>query len=205
MNTMVTKSKIKIGFLIFICFAGFIVIIISKPLLNTGNYSYIPEEDKSYFMIKSANGDNSSPVIAFIKPDNNDTIITGKYFDIIVNITDENPPLPGNVSIEISNATVSLFNASMTIDAGDQWFFIWDNITSYPNEITYTFRVTAKDSSTNENVGMSGLISVYVDIYSSRNPGFINGIIYIIVASLLIAGILVYFNRKKAFLTPSRI
>ncbi|MBY8991204.1 MAG: hypothetical protein KGD58_10665 [Candidatus Lokiarchaeota archaeon] len=201
---MVTKSKIKIGFLIFICFAGFIVIIISKPLLSSCNYNCIPEEDKSYFMIKSANGDNSSPVIVFIKPDNNDTIITRNYYDIIVNVTDDTPPLMGNVSIEISNTTISLFNASMIKDEGDQWFFIWSNITSYPNELTYTFQVIAKDSSSNENVGMSGLISVYVDIYSSRNPGFINGIIYVIVASLLIAGILVYFNRKKAFLTPSR-
>jgi hypothetical protein len=201
---MVTKSKIKIGFLIFICLAGFTVFIISKPLLSTSNYGYITEQDKPYIVIKSANGDNSSPVITFIKPDNNDTVVTKNSFDIIVNVTDENPPLLGNVSIEISNGTVSFFNASMIKDEGDQWFFIWNNITAYPSEQTYYLQATAKDSSSNENVGISGLISVYVEIYTSRNPGFINGIIYVAVASLLIAGILVYFNRKKALMTPSR-
>jgi len=201
---MVTKSKIKIGFLILICFASFTVIIISKTEIYPHDYGYITEEDKSSFTVKSANNDTDPPVITFIKPDNNDSIITGNNYDIRVNVADVNPPLQGNVSIEISNATVSLFNASMLKDEGDQWFFIWDNITSYPNEVTYTFEVSAKDSSSNENVGMSGLLSVYVEIYSSRNPGFINGVIYIIIASLLIAGILVYFNRKRAFLTPSR-
>lgn len=204
MNTMVIKSKIKIAFLIFISLASFTVFIISKPLLGSGDVGYNTEEDKSYFIIKSANGDNSSPVIEFIKPDNNNTIITTSYFDVIVNITDLNPPLPGNVSIEVSNATVSFFNASMIRDEENQWAFIWINITAYPNENTYNFRVTAKDSSSNENVGISGLINVYVDIYISSSPGFINGIIYVIVASLLIAGILVYFNRKRAILTPSR-
>ena len=204
MNNMVTKSKIKIAFLISICFASFAVFNISKPLLGSGDVGYNTEEDKSYFIIKSANGDTSSPVIEFIKPDNNDTIITNSYFDVIVNITDENPPLPGNVSIEVSNATVSFFNASMIRDEENQWVFIWINITAYPNENTYNFRVTAKDSSSNENVGISGVVSVYLELYSSRNPGFINAIIYVIVASLLIAGILVYFNRKRAILTPNR-
>jgi hypothetical protein len=204
MDTMVTKSKIKIAFLIFIFFASFTVFIISKTPSSTRDYSYVSEENQSFFTIRSANGDNSSPVITFIKPDNNDTIITGNYFDIIVNITDLNPPLPGNVSIEISNATISLFNASMIKDVGNQWYFIWGNITSYPNKLTYTFEVYAKDSSSNENVGRSGVLSVYVELYSSRNPGFIYGIIYIIVGSFLIAGILVLFNRKRASLTPGR-
>jgi hypothetical protein len=201
---MVIKSKIKIAFLIFISLASFTVFIISKPLLGSGDVGYNTEEDKSYFIIKSANGDNSSPVIEFIKPDNNDTIITNSYFDVIVNITDENPPLPGKVSIEVSNATVSFFNASMIRDEENQWAFIWINITAYPNENTYNFRVIAKDSSSNENVGISGVVSVYLELHSSRSPGFINGIIYVIVASLLIAGILVYFNRKRAILTPNR-
>jgi hypothetical protein len=121
-----------------------------------------------------------------------------------VNITDDNLPLPGNVSIEVSNATVSFFNASMIRDEENQWAFIWINITAYPNENTYNFRVIAKDSSSNENVGISGVVSVYLELHSSRSPGFINGIIYVIVASLLIAGILVYFNRKRAILTPNR-
>jgi len=200
MNTIKTKSKIKISFLIFFCLTGFTVFIISKPSLSTYGYDHITNE--SSFTLKSANNDTSAPIILFIKPDNNDTIITGNYFDIIVNITDENPPIPGNVTLEISNATVSLFNVSMI--KGVQWFFIWENISSYTNELTYYFQVTARDSSLNENVGKSEVISIYVDIYTSRNPGFINGVIYIIVASLLIAGILVYFNRKKAFITPKR-
>jgi hypothetical protein len=200
MNTMVKKGKIKIRFLVFICLVGFMVFSVSNPPRS----DFITEDDLPSFTIKSANNDTTAPTIIFIKPDNNDSIINVNYYDVIVNITDENPPLPGNVSIEISNATDSLFNATMTKDVDGRWYFIWNNLTAYDNEQTYIMQVSAKDSSSNENIGKSEEISIYVEIYSSRSPGFINGIIYIIVASLLIAGILVYFNRKKAIMTPRR-
>ena len=123
MSAMITNSKIKIVFLISICFMSFTALIITNTSLSYNDSVNILREENYSFTIKTANGDTSSPVISFLKPDTNNTKITGNYYEIIVNITDENPPLPGNVSIEISNATVSLFNASMTYDEGDQWFY----------------------------------------------------------------------------------
>ena len=197
MNAMLTKRKTKIVLLFIICFANLTVLIIPQTPLTTIGTDDIMDERKFPYTIKSANNDTDAPVIVFIKPDINDTTITVKYYDIIVNIIDDNPPLPGNVSIEISNATASLFNASMIKDEGSEWFFIWDNITSYPNHITYLFKVTAKDSSVNENIGLSGVIYIYVEIYYSNPLGFLYGILSIVMASMLIACVLVYFTRKR--------
>lgn len=197
MNAMLTERKTKIVLLFIICFANLTVLIIPQTPLTTIGTDDIMDERKFPYTIKSANNDTDAPVIVFIKPDINDTTITVKYYDIIVNIIDDNPPLPGNVSIEISNATASLFNASMIKDEGSEWFFIWDNITSYPNHITYLFKVTAKDSSVNENIGLSGVIYIYVEIYYSNPLGFLYGILSIVMASMLIACVLVYFTRKR--------
>ncbi|MFX0165346.1 MAG: hypothetical protein ACFE9V_08500 [Candidatus Hodarchaeota archaeon] len=149
-------------------------------------------------MIKSANNDTTPPVIIFIQPETNNLTIKSKSYDIIVNITDSNPPLPGNVSLEISNASTSLFNSSMTLFGEDEWFFTWDNISSYPNREVYSFKVKAKDSSVNENIGISPVINVYVEI--SKSPGILSIIFYIVAASLLIAGISVYINKKHRHL-----
>ena len=197
MNAMLTERKTKIVLLFIICSANLTVLIIPKTPLTTIGTDDIMDECKLPYAIKSANNDTDAPVIVFIKPDINDTTITVKYYDIIVNITDDNPPLPGNVSIEISNATTSLFNASMIKDEGGVWFFIWDNITSYPNHITYLFKVTAIDSSVNKNIGLSGVIYIHVEIYSSNPLEFLYGILSIIMASMLIACVLVYFTRKR--------
>lgn len=202
MNAMSTKRKTKIVLLFIICFANLTVLIIPQTPLTTIGTDDIMDERKFPYTIKAANNDTDAPVIVFIKPDINDTTVTGKFYEIIVNITDDNPPLPGNVSIEISNATTSLFNASMI--KGVEWFFIWDNVTSYPNHITYFFKVTAKDSSVNENIGMSGVIYIYVAIYSSNSPGILFVMLYIIMISVVIAGILVYLNKKSNRLSLSR-
>lgn len=194
MNIMVIKSKIKILFLILICSILVNTTHLFREPLDLANESI----DKS---IKIANGDTSPPVISFIKPDTNDTIITNKYFDIIVNITDENPPSYGNVSIEIFNSSVSFFRASMIEFEENQWLFIWNNITSYQNHNSYNLRVTAKDSSSNENTGISEVISVYLEVYISRHPGLINGILYVIMVTLIIAGIMAYFNKKRNLLS----
>ena len=203
MNTMLTKRKIKIVLLFIICFANLTLIIPQTPLTTIGTDD-IMDERKFPYTIKAANNDTDAPVIVFIKPDINGTTITVKYYDIIVIIIDDNPPLPGNVSIEISNATASLFNASMIKDEGSVWFFIWDNITSYPNHITYFFKVTAKDSSVNENIGLSGVIYIYMEIYSSNSPGILFVMLYIIMISVVIACVLVYFNKKSAEISSSR-
>ncbi len=202
MNAMLTKRKTKIVLLFIICFANLTVLIIPQTPLTTIGTDDIMDERKSPYTIKSANNDTDAPVIMFIQPNINITTITGKFYEIIVNIADDNPPLPGNVSIEISNSTMSLFNASMI--KGVEWFFIWDNMTSYPNYIIYFFKVTAKDSSVNENIGMSGVMYIYMAIYSSNSPEILFVMLYIIMVSVLFACILVYFNKKSAKLSLSR-
>lgn len=198
MNDMLTRSKIKIVLLLIICIVNLTVLIIPKATLTTIGTDDIMDESKIPYTIKSANNDTDAPVIVFIKPRINDTTVTGKTYDIIVNITEDNPPLPGNVSIEVSNSTTPLFNASMINDGGSEWSFTWDNITSYTNQVTYFFQVTAIDSSVNENSGMSGVIYIFVAISSSNFLGFLQGILFIVLASVLIAGVLVYINKKIA-------
>ena len=204
MCAMLTKRNIKIVLLFIICIASLTVLIIPQKTLTSIGIDYITDERKFPYTIKSANNDTEAPVIAFIKPEVNDTIFTGKSYVIIVNITDDNQPLPGNVSIEISNATTSLFTASMIKDGGSEWSFTWDNITSYPNHLEYFFQVTAKDSSVNENLGISEVIFIYVAVYISRSWGFLFDILSLIIAAMLLACVLVYFNRKRASISSRR-
>ncbi|MFX1374491.1 MAG: hypothetical protein ACFFA0_01645 [Promethearchaeota archaeon] len=190
-------KNIKIVLLIIISCISLTISLVS-PLSSTNFGLDDNNKDKSIpFMIKTANNDTSAPVITFINPDNNDTIIRSNNFDIIANITDSNPPLPGNVSIEILNVTNSLFNASMTMINDDEWLFTWNNITSYPNQETYILKVTAKDSSENKNIGTSSNIEVYIDIYYSPSPGILNIIIFIILTFLILMGIMFYINKRR--------
>jgi len=140
--------------------------------------------------------DTTVPVIAYIQPDTNNTIITMSYFEFIVNITDDNQPLPGNVSIEISNSTTSFFNATMIFNGGSVWFFNWDNISSFINGKTYIVRIWSKDSSSNENVGLSNVLYVILDLYVSSSISFISGILYILAVSVIIILIIAYLNKK---------
>jgi len=179
--------------------------------INSNYFNRANDHERSYTsfqkyspFVSAPGNDTAVPVIVFIQPDTNNTKITTRDFDFIVNITDDNQPLPGNVSIEISNSTTSFFNASMILFRGSEWFFNWDNISSFTNGKTYSVQIRAKDSSSNENVGLSNVLHVIVDVYISRSPGFISGILYIIAASVIIALIMVYFNKKR-LVTSSKI
>lgn len=179
--------------------------------INSNYFSRDNDLERSYTSFQkyspfvSAPGDDTTvPVITFIQPDTNGTIIRTGYFDFIVNITDDNQPLPGNVSIEISNSTTSFFNASMIFNGGSEWFFNWDNISSFTNGKTYIVQVWAKDSSSNENVGLSNVLYVILDVYVSNSPSFIAGVLYIIVAIVIIALIIAYFN-KRGLVASSKI
>ncbi|MFW9818573.1 MAG: hypothetical protein ACFFE5_03100 [Candidatus Thorarchaeota archaeon] len=143
------------------------------------------------------NNDTIAPVIILIQPENNNTIIRIKSYNIIANITDENPPVFGNVTLQISNFTHSLFNASMNFDGGDQWSFSWDNISLYPNKFYrgYIIQITAIDSSSDYNIGMSEKIYIYLNVHGD-SPGVLNIFLYLIIVCLLFAGIVVYLNRK---------
>jgi hypothetical protein len=168
--------------------------------LKISSLTGVSEEKKLLFTVKSSNADSTPPKITFVNPDVNNISIKTSYFEFMVNITDANPPLPGNVSIEISNNSTSLFNASMIFAEEDLWFFFWDNLTSFPNNEIYIIRITAKDSSSNENYGFSNYLNVILDYYNKNPPPLINVIIYIIVVCIIFALIMVILNKKRTFL-----
>ncbi|MFW9877081.1 MAG: hypothetical protein ACFFG0_28660 [Candidatus Thorarchaeota archaeon] len=193
---MLIKRAVKIVALAVACSIRCIFLFSLEKNLNVMDFSGTMH--KSTFTIQSAYNDTAAPIIVFIQPEIDDTTVSTKSYNIIVNVTDDNRPLPGNVSIESTNDTASLFNASMTLFNKNEWNLTWDNITSYPNEMNYYFQDTAKDSSTNENIGMSGVILVYVAFYNSSSPKFFLGILSIIIASIIIACVLVYLNKRIA-------
>lgn len=149
------------------------------------------------YISQGPSNDTTAPVITFIQPEINNTIIRIKSYTIIVNITDENPPLFGNVTFQLSNFSTFLFNASMSFMGGNQWNFNWDNISLYPNKFytVYILQIIAIDSSSNYNLGMSGEIYIYLNV-PGESPGILNIFLYLIIVCLLFAGIIVYLNRK---------
>ncbi len=189
MKHILTKRKFFI-FLVIVAYSLNLTIFLLTPKILSNDA----------FSLGAANDDTTAPVITFVKPDTNDTSIRTRYYDFIVNITDANPPLPGNVTIEISNASISFFNASMLYDQGIQWFFSWENTTSYPNENTYIIRVRAIDSSSNENAGLSNDLSVFLDINEGGGFDTLNFVLYIIAVVFIFALIMLYFNKKRVFL-----
>ncbi|MFW9989467.1 MAG: hypothetical protein ACFFC3_12500 [Candidatus Odinarchaeota archaeon] len=140
--------------------------------------------------------DTMSPVITFIQPLENYTRITTGQFNIIVNISDENPPLIGNVIIRISNLTNLLFNASMNKENEIQWSYNWNNISAYPNWEEYIIQIWANDSSLTKNLGKSEEFYIYLNL--SNGPEIWNIIIYLIVVSLIFAGLVIYLNKKTS-------
>jgi hypothetical protein len=145
----------------------------------------------------SAENESIAPIVVILIPEENNTLVILDLFYVIVNITDDNPPLPGNVTVEISNQTSSLFNASMTYTVASQWYFQWLNITSYANGETFIIKVRAFDSSANKNMGVSTELYIILDIPPSNTPGVINAVLYIIAACVLFALIMAYFSRKQ--------
>lgn len=157
---------------------------------SLNNYTY----QNLLFTPKIANNDTTAPIITFIQPSINYTTITQNSYIIIVNVSDENPPLYGNVTIKISNLTNTLFDTLMNNTGGEQWSFYWDNISLYPNYKTYILQVWAKDSSSNENGNWSEEFYIYISI--SKAPPLLNIILYFIAVSVIFAVIIVYMNRK---------
>ena len=193
-----------------------LIILISLLLTGANSQIYIDlnnQEDKGdllnindiLFISQGPNNDTTAPIITVIQPENNNTIIRIKSYTIIANITDENPPLYGNVTFQISNFTHFLFNASMNLDGGNQWSFNWDNISLYPNRFYrgYIIQIVAKDSSSDHNLGMSGEFYVYLNV-PGDTPGVLNILLYLLIVSLLFAGIVVYLNRKILRKVPGK-
>ena len=142
--------------------------------------------------------DTIPPRITFIQPNPTNILIVSKTYEIIVNITDDSPPLQGDVIIRVSNHSTFLFNGSMTLTGNSLWSFNWNNLTSYPNQENYTLRVWAKDSSPYKNSEWSEEYFIFVSIQSS--PGFLQIILFILIiifTSFIFAGVTVYFNKKN--------
>ncbi|MFX0041049.1 MAG: hypothetical protein ACFFCY_17900 [Promethearchaeota archaeon] len=152
---------------------------------------------ETFYHIQDSTNDTTAPTITFIQPAMNNTIIKTRSYIIKVNISDENPPIFGNVTFQISNITNYLFNTTMNYDGESQWSFNWNNITSYPHQVydVYIIQILAKDSSSNENLGISGEFYIYLNV-SGDSPGIWQVIIYILLVCFIIAAIVVFLNRR---------
>ena len=114
---------------------------------------------------QSTFNETNAPIIRFIQPTLNNTIIDQSSYTFIVNITDENPPLFGNVTLRISNSTEIFFDVSMSYNGDSMWSFTWNNISFYPNQFysEYFIRVRAIDNSSHHNLGFSEVYYIYLN------------------------------------------
>jgi len=191
----VLKKKNKRNLLKPIIFITLFLAIISFQIfnylgnLNENQNNYLNNE--GLFIAK----DNTAPIIIFLQPLVNNTIIQTTTYTIKANISDDNPPLYGNVTLQMSNHTAFLFNVTMEYDGENQWSFKWDNISTYPNLEVYIIQVWAKDSSPNENQGKSNEFYIYLNIITDA-PGILNLLLYVFAVSIIFAGIMIYLNKK---------
>lgn len=209
--TRVFKGNNQIKFpLILVCLILSIISIIALNqhidfILN--NYDENREEYSDKFSLYSNQPDLTGPNITFIQPNLNYTDIESKSYEIIVNITDEHPPLPlpGYVLVQISNSTELLINDSMTSAGGDLWTYKWENLSTYTNKMVYIIRVWAKDSSPNETSSLSEAWYVYLNISPRINLSMLMLVIYIVGSSAIFAVIIVFFNWLANRKLPSKV
>ena len=192
----VLKKKNKSNLLKPIIFITLFLAITSFQIFNyLGNKN---ENQDNYFnnegLFLAQLPDTTAPIITFLQPLENNTIIQTSTYTIKANISDDNPPLYGNVTLQISNHTAFLFNVTMEYDGENQWSFKWNNISAYPNLKTYIIQVWAKDSSPTKNQGKSNEFYIYLSIADA--PGILSVLLYIFAISLIFAVIIVYLNKK---------
>ena len=202
------NNKVKFPFII-ICLIFSTITIIALNLnidFILNNNSVNGEVDSDEFSIYSNQPDLTGPNITFIQPNLNWTNIESKSYEIIVNITDEHPPLPlpGYVLIQISNLTTLLINTSMTSAGGDTWTYKWENLSTYQNKMFYIIRVWAKDSSPNETSSLSEAWYVYLNISPGIDLSALMLVVYIFGSSVIFAVIIVFFNYLANRRLPSR-
>lgn len=193
------KKKLVLKTIIFITL---FLTLFNPPFFNYFENQKISDKN-ILFYAQGPTNESIAPIITFIKPEISSIVITQKSYKIIANITDDNPPLFGNVTFQISNLTNFLFNATMDYEGLNQWSFTWDNISSYPNQAykEYIIRIWATDSSTERNVGKSDDFYIYLNL-PGNSPGLLNVIFYISAVILIIAGLVVYMNKKLLPKTP---
>lgn len=178
----------------------FITLFLAITSFQIFNYlSNLNENQNNYFnnegLFIAQEPDTTAPIIIFLQPLVNNTIIQTTTYTIKVNISDDNPPLYGNVTLQMSNYTAFLFNVTMEYDGENQWSFKWDNISSYPNLDVYIIQVWAKDSSPTENQGKSNKFYIYL-IIKTDAPGILTLLLYVFAISIIFAGIIVCLNKK---------
>ncbi len=200
MKIMLEKNKLFIFSLIIILITlNTSFLIQQEPFISTISNSKM--EDINVHEIKeSANNDTVAPVITFVQPSTNNSEIKKDFYEIIVNVSDDHPPVSGNVIVQISNISTSLFNATMALEVDELWFFNWQNISSYPNYEFYKIEVWAKDSSLNGNNNWSRAYYVILNLSKKLSPGILNVAIYIFFVCIIFALIIVYFRKKSAFI-----
>ena len=200
MKIMLEKNKLFIFSLIIILITlNTSFLIQQEPFISTISNSKM-EDIKIHEIKESANNDTVAPVITFVQPSTNNSVIKKDFYEITVNVSDDHPPVSGNVIIQISNISTSLFNATMALEGDELWFFNWENISSYPNYEFYKIEVWAKDSSLNGNNNWSRAYYVILNLSKKLSPGILNVAIYIFFVCIIFALILVYFRKKSAFI-----
>ena len=207
--TRVPKRKNKAKFpLIIVCLIFSTVTILALNL----NINFILNHNDEYgedhsdeFLVYPNQPDLTGPNITFIQPNLNLTDIESKSYEIIVNITDDHPPLPGYVLVQISNLTELLINTSMTSAGGNTWTYMWENLSTYQNRMFYIIRVWAKDSSLNETSSLSDAWYVYLNISPGIDLSALMLVIYIFGSSAILAVIIVFFNWLANRKLPYRL
>ncbi|TKJ20374.1 MAG: hypothetical protein CEE43_12700 [Promethearchaeota archaeon Loki_b32] len=191
----VLKKNNKRNLLKPIIFITLFLAIISFQIFNyLGNLN---ENQNNYFNNEDLliAQDTTAPIIIFLQPLVNNTIIKPTTYTIKANISDDNPPLYGNVTLQMSNHTAFLFNVTMEYDGENLWSFKWDNISSYSNLDVYIIQVWAKDSSPDENQGKSNEFYIYLSIITDA-PGILTILLYVFAVSIIFAGVIVCLNKK---------
>ena len=203
MKLMFEKNKFFIFSLIIILITINTSFLIQQESF-TSTISKNKMEDINVYDIKqSANNDTVAPVITFVQPSINNSVIKKKFYEIIANVSDDHPPVSGNVIVQISNISTTLFNATMALESDELWFFNWENISSYPNYEFYKIEVWAKDSSLNANNNWSRAYYVILNLSEKLTPSILNVAIYIFFVCIIFALIFAYFRKKSAFIRPT--
>ncbi|MFX1366234.1 MAG: hypothetical protein ACFFCE_07050 [Promethearchaeota archaeon] len=197
MALVLNGKERKIFFKDIILYILFLVLVMFHYyafLWNQDDFRNHLTDNRDVYIAQGSDEDTSSPIISFINPSENNTIINVYTFIIEVNVSDENPPLNGSVTLQISNQTTSLFNATMFYENENLWFYYWSNVSAYSNGGEYIIQISAKDSSLSENVGKSEEYYVYINL--PKSPGIFNVIFFFFIVSLISTGICVYLNKN---------
>jgi hypothetical protein len=184
----------KVFILLIIVATSFSTIILMN--FESVKFNHYGTENQNEFSIKLSQ-DLLGPNITFVQPSKNNSIIDKRTYEIIVNVTDENPPTFGNVSIQISNTTTLLFSAPMNHSGNNLWNFIWDNVSHYESYIICIIRIWSMDSLSNENWSEPWYVLIY--LIKKPGPNIIVIIFYIIISALIFALIILFFNRRLFF------